>query len=59
MDDTCYNPKEKCINSVTGHSPRVLLESYETRPLCDVRAELFTFTADGTFQPAVCDQAKQ
>jgi len=55
MKDTCYNPKEKFINSVTGHSPRVLLESYETRPLCDVRAELFTFTADGTFQPAVCD----
>ena len=55
MEDTCYNSKEKFINSVTGHIPRILLKSHETRTLCDVRAEIFTFTADGTFQPALCD----
>jgi hypothetical protein len=39
-EDTCYNSKEKFINAVTGHIPRVLFESYESRILCDVRAEI-------------------
>jgi hypothetical protein len=33
MDDKCYDSKEKFKNSVTGHIPRVLLESYETQTL--------------------------